>query len=406
MESSYQEIAKHISRDEIAQTTLKLVEVPSPTGEELEASQFYAEILRNAGLDVQLQFVQDGRPNVIGKLAGTGTGHGKNLMLCGHIDTIPPEHCVAPKIENGRVYGRGSCDMKGSLAAIAAAAKAMKSSGVKLRSDLLVSAYCGHEAPVGKGEGPVALAKAISEGKTRASAAVVAEGPLDSIGIAHGGMAIFKVRVEGPTGSVHTTMAPLRSNPILWLGKILEEIESIDNELNLKEWNRLIPQRPSIQLGIVAGGGFYNRLPAACELVGTVRWDPEETVAEVTRHLRERLSRVEHRLWNKYDSQVRLQLEVDLIREACEVPENENFVQQAVRAAGFVTGKRYAVSGWRAVYDLSIFYRIAGIPTVGLGPILASDSTGHSDNESVSAENLETMAKIYAALALSYCEVA
>jgi len=404
LESTFGEVTKHISREEIAETTLQLVKVPSPTGQELEASEFYAEILRNAGLEVQLQFVQERRPNVIGKLAGTA--HHKNLILCGHIDTIPPEHCVAPKIENGRVYGRGSCDMKGGLAAIAAAATAIKSSGIRLQGDLLVSAYCGHEAPVGKGEGPIALARAISERKIEANAAVVAEGPLDSIGIAHGGLAIFKVTVESPAGSVHTATAPLRSNPILWLGKVIEEIENIDAELNLRDWNRLIPQRPSIQVGMVSGGDFFNRLPASCELVGTIRWDAGETVTDVTRRLRERLNRVEHRIWNKYDSQVRIHLQVDLVREAYGISEHEDFVQQAISAASFVTGKPYVVSGWRMAYDLSIFSRIGGIPTVGFGSILPSDSTGHSNNESISIENLETMAKVYAALALRYCEVA
>jgi acetylornithine deacetylase/succinyl-diaminopimelate desuccinylase-like protein len=402
LESSFEEVAKHISRKQIAETAFELVKVPSPTGQELRASELYAEILRNAGLEVALQFVQKERPNVIGRFRGPEQQRG--LMFCGHIDTIPWEHCVSPKIENGRVYGRGSCDMKGGLAAIAAAAKAVLASGSRLRANLFVCAYFGHEAPAGRGEGPIALAKAISEGKIGATAAVVAEGPLDSIGIAHGGLAIFKVRIEGPEDSFHTATVPLRSNPIIWLGKVIEEVECVDAELNLKDWNRLIPQRPSIQLSIVSGGDFYNRLPISCELLGTVRWDPGETVSDVTERLKERLRRVEHRLWNKYDSRVRLSLEVDLVREGCEIPENEDFVQQAVKAASFATGRRYEVSGWRQAYDLSIFYRIAGIPTIGFGSVLPSDSTSHSNNESVSIENLETMARVYAALALEYCK--
>lgn len=194
--------------------------------------------------------------------------------------------------------------------------------------------------------------------------------------------------------------------PILWLGKVIDEIEDLDAELNQKDWNHLIPQRPPVQLGIVSGGDFFNRLPASCELVGTIRWDPGETLNDVTKHLGDRLNRVEQRIWSKYDSKVRLNLQLDLIREAYEVSEHEDFVQQALRAASFVTGKEYGVSGWRMAYDLSIFSQIAGISTIGLGSILPSDSTGHSDNESVSIENLETMAKIYAALALDYCKVA
>jgi acetylornithine deacetylase/succinyl-diaminopimelate desuccinylase-like protein len=124
----------------------------------------------------------------------------------------------------------------------------------------------------------------------------------------------------------------------------------------------------------------------------------------VTRHLNERLQRLEQQIGSEYDSQLRLHVEVDLVREACEVPKHDDFVQQAVRAASFVTGKDYGVSGWRMAFDLSIFHRMGGIPTVGFGPFLASDSTSHSDNESVSIDNLETMARMYAALALNYCQ--
>jgi acetylornithine deacetylase/succinyl-diaminopimelate desuccinylase-like protein len=216
-------------------------------------------------------------------------------------------------------------------------------------------------------------------------------------------MAIFKITVEGSHESVHTTRVPLRSNPILWLAKVIEEIESMDSELNFKDWNRLIPQRPSLQIGIISGGDFFNRLPTSCYLVGTARWDTNETFAEVAKHLRHRLDRLEHRIHSKYDYRAKLNLEVDLIREACEVPEQEDFVRRAIKVASFVTGRPYGVSGWRAVYDLSIFYLIAGIPTIGFGPILPYDSTGHSDNESVSLENLMIMSKFYAALALDYC---
>jgi len=401
MGKRFEEIVESIRADEVAELTLDLVKIPSPTGNELEACKFYAHYLERAGLEVQLDYVEENRPNVIGKIPGKGKG--PSLMLCGHLDTIPPDRCVPPKIEDGRVYGRGSCDMKGSLAAVAQMAKALVLSGVKLKGNVLVVGYVGHEAPTGRGEGPKAVAKRISQGRLRVDAAVITEGPMDSVQTVQGGLAIFTVSVKGPEVSVHTTRVPLRSNPILWTAELIKEIQLVDEELNVVGWHPLIPQRPCLQLGIVRGGDFYNRLPTLCELVGTIRWDPNEEFNTVTRRLEARLGKLKQRLRHKYDPSVKLSLNMDLIRDSCEVPREEEIVKSTQRAVKTVTGKDAEVSGARYVTDLSIMYREAGVPTVCYGPFLPSDSLAHSDIESVSIRNLETVSKVYLALALDFC---
>jgi len=404
MEKQFEEIAENIRADDIAKLTLDLVKISSPTGNELEACKFYAHYLERAGLEVQLDYLEENRPNIIAKIPGMEKG--PNLMLCGHLDTIPPEGCVPPKIEDGRVYGRGSCDMKGSLAAVAQTAKALVLSGIKLKGDLLVVGYVGHEAPTGHGEGPKAVAKRISQGGLRVDAAVIAEGPMESVQTVQGGLAIFTVSVTGPEVSVHTTRVPLRSNPILWTAELVKEIQLMDEELNAVEWHPLIPQRPCLQLGIVRGGDFYNRLPTLCELVGTIRWDPGEDFDVVNRRFKDRLGRLKQGLWHKYDPSVKFLLNMDLIRDSCEVPREERIVKSMQRAIKTVTGNDAEVSGARYVTDLSIMHREAGVPTICYGPILPTDSLAHSDIESVSIRNLETVSKVYLALALDFCELA
>jgi len=226
---------------------------------------------------------------------------------------------------------------------------------------------------------------------------------MDSVQTVQGGLAIFTVSVTGPEVSVHTTRVPLRSNPILWTAELIKEIQLMDEELNAVEWHPLIPQRPSLQLGIVQGGDFYNRLPTLCELVGTIRWDPNEAFATVTGRFETRLGRLKQRLQHKYDPSVELSLNMDLIRDSCEVPKDEKIVKSVQRAVKTVTGKDAQVSGARYVTDLSIMYKEAGIPTVCYGPFLPSDSSAHSDIESVSIKNLETVSKAYLALALDFC---
>lgn len=399
----YGEVLKNVDREEIANLTLNLVKIPSPTGRELEAAKFYAKFLEEAGLEVQLDYIEEDRPNIIARIPGKDGG--PNLMLGGHIDTIPIEKCISPKIEGGRVYGRGSCDMKGSLAAMAEAAKAIVKSGIKLGGDLFIVGWVDHEAPIGRGAGPKAIARKISQGELKVDAAVVTEGPMDSVQVAQGGMAVFKVSVAGPPQSIHTTLVPLRSNPILWTAELIKEIQLMDEELNRREWHPLIPQRPSLQLGIVQGGDFFNRLPTAVEVVGTVRWDPDEDFQSVRRRFKKRVKRLEHRIWHEYDRTVNISVDMVLVRDSCEVPRNEEIVKASLKAVETVTGKKVDVSGSRAVGDLSIIYKEGGIPAVCYGPTTRTDKTAHSDMESVSIENLEIISKVYSTLALSFCGV-
>jgi len=390
-----------IDPQKIADLTLELVKIPSPTGQELEAAQFYASQLEKIGLEVRLDYVEGNRPNVITTLRGKGGG--KNLILAGHLDTIPQEKCVSPRSEPGRVYGRGACDMKGSLAAMVETARVLVASNVPLRGDVILIGWVDHEAPTGRGLGPRAVAKSIREGKIRANGAVITEGPLESVGIAQGGMAIFTITTSSPKGTLHTTTVPLRSNPILWMSEAIREIRAFDEELASKPWNPLIPQRPSAQLGIMSGGDFFNRLPSECRLTGTIRWDPGEDAHIVETRLQSRLSRLENRLWHSLDENAKFKLEMDLVRDSYEIPEDSEIVRSTQAAIKEARGKDVGVSGIRGVGDPPILNGEAGVPTVFYGPFDFAKMTAHSDNEWISVEDLAISSKVYLSLALRYC---
>ncbi|MEM2936428.1 MAG: M20/M25/M40 family metallo-hydrolase, partial [Candidatus Bathyarchaeia archaeon] len=95
-----------------------------------------------------------------------------------------------------------------------------------------------------------------------------------------------------------------------------------------------------------------------------------------------------------------------LIRDSCEVPREENIVKALQGAVKRVTGKDVDASGSRYVDDLPVIYKEAGIPTVCYGPLLLTDWLAHSDVESVSVKNLETVSRVYLALALNFCGLA
>src|SRR3712207_3953773 len=154
--------------------------VAGAAGEAAIARTLAAE-LHSAGLSVSVQEVAPGRPNVVGVLEGRARG--RSLMLCGHIDTVGVQGMQAPfdpLVRDGRLYGRGSQDMKGGVAAMLDAARLVASNGLQ-QGRLVVAAVVDEEfASIG--------ADALVT-KWRTDAAVVTE-PTDlQIGIAHKGFA-------------------------------------------------------------------------------------------------------------------------------------------------------------------------------------------------------------------------
>src|SRR5437762_3009663 len=115
-------------RDLVAANSVNPALVAGAPGE-AEAAEVCRHAMARAGLEVAVQTVRPGRPNVIGVLEGRVAG--PSVMLCGHIDTVGVEGMAdpfVPRIEDGRLYGRGAQDMKGGVAAMIAAAGTLASS--------------------------------------------------------------------------------------------------------------------------------------------------------------------------------------------------------------------------------------------------------------------------------------
>src|SRR5664279_3387566 len=118
---------------------------PGAPGEK-DIATFIAESLRACGLTVEILEPAPGRTSVLGRLAGSGGG--RSLMLHAHCDTVDVAGMAEPfsgATRDGKLYGRGAYDMKGSLAACMAAAKALHDSGTRLRGDVLVAAVADEE---------------------------------------------------------------------------------------------------------------------------------------------------------------------------------------------------------------------------------------------------------------------
>jgi len=143
-------ILSQIREDEIVAMCCDVVNIPSPTGEELEMGRYMRRALEDAGLSVTWQEVEEGRANVVG--LWEGTGNGKSLMFNGHMDTSNTGretflsglgYKAKAAIRKGMIYGLGIYNMKGALVCYTQAVKALMRAGVKLEGDVTIAAVVG-----------------------------------------------------------------------------------------------------------------------------------------------------------------------------------------------------------------------------------------------------------------------
>jgi len=143
-------ILAEINEEEIVAMCCDVINIPSPTGDELQMALYMQGVLQQLGLTVSWQEVEEGRANIVGRWIGSGGG--KNLMFNGHMDTSNTGHeefltgvGYKPRavVKDGFVYGLGIYNMKGALVCYTHAVKALQRAGVKLRGDVIVAAVAG-----------------------------------------------------------------------------------------------------------------------------------------------------------------------------------------------------------------------------------------------------------------------
>jgi acetylornithine deacetylase len=244
-----------VLRDLVAIESVNPTLAPGGAGEGA-AARWLAEVVRAAGLDVQVTEAAPGRPNVVATLEGRGPG--RTLLFCGHLDTVGVAGMAepfAPVERGGRLYGRGTQDMKGGVAAMVDAACRLARSGGLARGRVVVAAVADEEYG---SLGARALVRDL-----RADAAVVTE-PTDlAIGIGHKGFAGIEVVTRGV--AAHGSLPETGRDAILRMGRVLGALEQFERTLRLGPAHPRLG-RPSLHASTIAGGTEWSRYPDACVL--------------------------------------------------------------------------------------------------------------------------------------------
>jgi acetylornithine deacetylase len=337
-------------RELVAINSVNPTLVPGAAGES-EIAELVAADMRRSDLDVSIETVAPGRPNVVGVLEGRAKG--RTLMFCGHTDTVGVAGMSDPftPIErDGRLYGRGAQDMKGGVAAMMTAATTIARDGGLPSGRLIVAAVVDEEH---SSIGADALVR-----NWKADAAIVTE-PTDlAIAVGHKGFAWVEVEVEGK--AAHGSRPADGQDAILRLGRVLARLEALDQLLQSRPPHPLVGTG-SLHASFINGGRELSSYPDRATLQMERRILPSEPELTAIKEVREILDALA-----REDATFRATATELLSRPAYEVPRDHELPRMLAAALTLVGGQPQ-VTGASFWTDAAVLGH-AGIPSILFGP--------------------------------------
>jgi acetylornithine deacetylase len=381
-----------IDRRYTLETLARLVQInsinptlaPGAPGER-EIAAFIAESLRGCGLAVEILEPAPGRTSVLGRLAGTGGG--RSLMLNAHCDTVDVQGMAEPfsgATRDGRLYGRGAYDMKGSLAACMAAAKALREGGRQLRGDVLVAAVADEEY------GSLGTSDMLT--RVKVDGAIVTEPTALEVCLAHKGYLWIQVEVAGR--AAHGSKFELGIDANMKMGQFLGRLSELERDLRSRPPHPLVGP-PSLHAAMLSGGSGLSTYAASSTVQIERRTVPGETQEQATREIQAIVDRLAAQ-----DGDFHATVRSFFVRDPFEVPASAEIVRAVDRAAAKVRGCPAAHIGDTPWMDAALL-QAAGVETVVCG---AGGTGAHADVEWVDVESVVKLAEILAEAAVEYCE--
>jgi len=376
---------------ELLMEMVKAASHPGVPRQEEAAARALAGYLRARGLPADLVEVREGRPNVIASVAGAKPG--PHLLLCGHLDTVGPNagspvDFFSAAIRDERMFGRGTVDMKGALAAMAGALVEIRDSGGLASGRVTLAAVVDEEMEsLG--------AEALILSGFKADGAVIGEPTENRVAIGHKGLEWLEVVFKGR--AAHGSMPEAGISAIAAAAHFVSLVES---ELVPAFERRRDPVLglPAINMGTIKGGQQPSMVAAECTVQLDRRWVTTETIDQVMGDLEEILAKVRaarpglttrlERMPGGMATMLHGPLVIDPAHPLVEA------AQGAFGDLGRAAGPLAVFPAWT---DGALLSREAGIPTLIWGP--GELALAHSAEESVRLDEVVLAARLYAAAA-------
>lgn len=387
-----------LDEDALVGLTKKLISIPSHHGlqnPEEEISRFIGEFFRREGVDQEIQATDGGRFNVIAKY-GNNASFEKTLMLNGHTDTVNTENMTldpfSGDIIDGKIFGRGSVDMKGALASMILAVLAVKRAGIGLEGQVVFAGVADEEFwNIGT--------RHIVEHGPRTRFAIVGEPTELKIVNGHRALEWIEIAIKGRY--CHGGTPERGINAIEKAGKL---INSICNDLlpALKARTNPVTGPSTLNLGSISGGTQPSTVAGECTIRLDRRWIPGESTESAMEEIRDLVRRLK-RSDPDYEAEVRnmRNTEMNPIGQPPLMTDPDSvLVQTLEKAVSRFAGKPELGSfpGWT---DAGILSSAGGIETVVLGP--GDLSSAHSDVEFCQIEQIIQSCRVYIAAILDIC---
>jgi acetylornithine deacetylase len=403
-------ILAEIREEEIVAMSCDVINIPSPTGEELAMAEYMRSALQQLGINVTWQEVEEGRANVVGRWVGAGGG--KNLMFNGHMDTSNTgqedfltgigykPHAV---VKNGFIYGLGIYNMKGALVCYTHALKALMRARVKLKGDFIVAAVAGEIEKTqwgdfkgkeyrGYGFGTHYL---VNHG-ILPDMCILGEPTDMHVVLEHFGSMWVRISCTGIY--VHTAFCEGREE----MNSIRRMYELMEPVLNwIETWEKKAGhggKKAIVNLGGIRGGHAWraSRTPEKTDLFLDVRVPPTIPMSDARRDIQELFLHLEkqHPDWG-------LEFETYVSVPGAKIREDHKLIRTIDANHERIMGdlpKREVVT-WCS--DASVLTRY-GVETVNYGP---SSGPRDKEGETVLIKTLVDITKIYALTAAELCGV-
>ena len=368
----------------ICQDLVRLQTV-NPPGNEQAAAEYVAAALEKSGVATELVKHSEGRASVLARLKGQGKAPA--LFYNGHLDTVPvgAEKWVhepfAGEVAEGKVWGRGAADMKGGLAAMMAAVKALADARIPLKGDLLLAATAGEEID---SLGAAAIARMPTLGPIQAL--FIAEPTYNEIYIAEKGVLWVEIETFGKTA--HGSMPEKGRNAVMMMVEIVNEFEKLDIPYKLHP----ILGGFTRSINTIAGGVKTNVVPDFCVATIDMRTVPGQGHSTILRQIEAVIQGLSRKAPD-FKAKVKAINDHSLV----ETSPAEPVLQKFSTVVGEMTGQKVVFKGANYFSDAVGFLPVLKVLLILFGP--GELGLAHQPNENVEVSKLVEAARIYAVTA-------
>ncbi|MEM5804829.1 MAG: M20 family metallopeptidase [Candidatus Aenigmatarchaeota archaeon] len=363
----------------ITELAKKLISIDSsnPPGNEKPVADALAEEFRRLGLEVRFLEAAHERPNVMAIWRG---GSGKKLIFHGHMDTIPvgegwKHDPFAGDVEDGKIYGRGAADMKGSLAALVCAIEDLKKEKWEPKGELMILACCNEEM----GDREEIGMKFVAD-KITGDLIVMADTTNFNIVTAEKGPLWLEFIARGK--QAHGSMPWLGINAIEMLGKFLMELKKLEFTVH-----HPLLGKSTLSINTITGGVKTNAVPGVARATVDIRLVPGESKDGV----KARINGIINGMKAK-DKNLDIEMKEIMYFEPVETSPDQPFVSQLKEVNEKVTGRKVQVAGEHGTTGSVVFIR-NGIPAIVCGP--GKPEVAHTKDEYIDVDDLVKACEMY-----------